>query len=419
MRALWRSPWPWLLLWLASRVWTWQDWSEHWTHIANDVRYYFGNLSNPALGDQRLVEYPVPVVWFLDILRILGPDQHSYLVVFALAMALLDLGLTYALWRTGRMEAVAFWIAFVHCYGSLVWFRYDMVPAMAVALAALWVTRHPRRAGAMVALGASLKLWPALLILPLVGRHRPGMARLQAFGVVGFTMALLAFAGGGFRRLLSPLTWQDDRGLQIEAIPATWLMWQHGQPEHFAWFVRFSQYNAFEIYGPGTETWLAIASALMALSVAIAVAMGVVVWRRGALPADVLTLCMVAVVAGMLVANKTFSPQYLIWLGAPLAVLLVESHRRMQWQAAVLGVVGLVVAALTRQVYPVRYGGLISNPGDTDDTVVLVVRNLLLVGLWLLSTTWAWYHLLRRPRARRPIAHKHWDEAEVVAHTTH
>lgn len=411
----WASPWPWLLVWTVSRLWMHRDWTRHWTHIANDVRYYEQSLALPGLGDRRLVEYPVPVVWLLDSLRLIGPDPDSYLVVFALAMAALDLVMMVLLWRTGRIWAVVFWILFVHAYGSLLWYRYDMVPALAVGLAALWVCSHPRRSGAMVALGASLKLWPALLVLPLVGLHRPGRARLRAFLIVGALMALLAFAGGGWDRLLSPLTWQDDRGLQVEAIPATWLMWQHAFSGQMRWIVEFSSFNAFEVFGPGVDLWLTVASWLMALVVLSAAGMGVVAWRRGALPADVLTLCLVSLVAGMLVANKTFSPQYLIWLGAPLAALVVESGRRLRWRATVLAALGLVLAYLTRQVYPVRYGGIVSNPrGDETDTLVLVARNLLLVLFWILSTGWAWGLLASHPSHPRPAGPGELDEADIV-----
>ena len=391
---------PWAVLWIVTRLWIFTDWSQHQRHIWNDVRYYYSWMSQPDLGMNRLVEYPVPVLWVLGLIALPARSVEDYVLLFGLAMAVLDAVFTIVLFRRGSMRAVLFWIVFVLGFGGLIWFRYDMVPALVVGLAALYVTRHPKVAGALVAAGAALKLWPALLIAPLIGRHRAGRQRMIWFGLTGAGLALLALVTSSPARLTSPLTFQSDRGLQIEAIPATWLMAQRVTLP--GWRVEYSSHNAFEIFGPGVETWLQVADLTMAVVVICALGMGLMAWLHRSLPADVLTLAMVAVVAGMLVANKTFSPQYLVWLAAPVAALIVEAKSRwMTAVAATIGVLCLVLAWFTQQVYPVQYAGLIGNPlGAAEATEVLVVRNVVMVAVWLIAQTCALIALLRGTTTR-------------------
>lgn len=385
----------WGVLWVITRAWIFADWSAHHRYIWNDVRYYYAWMAQPNLGMNRLVEYPVPVLWILGLLVIPAREVNDYVLLFGLAMAALDAAFTIVLFRRGSIRAVMFWTVFVLAFGGLIWFRYDMAPAMVVGLAALYVTKHPRVAGALVAAGASLKLWPALLIAPLVGRHRAGRSRVIWFAITGAGLALLALVTSSPARLTSPLTFQSDRGLQIEAVPATWLMAQ--RVASTAWSVQFSSHNAFEVFGPGVDTWLKVADLTMAVVVACALGMGAMAWFHRSLPADVLTLAMVAVVAGMLVANKTFSPQYLVWLATPIAALVVEAKsRRMYHLAATLALACLALAWLTQQVYPVHYAGLIGNPhSSAESTEVLVVRNVLMVVVWLVAQFAAILALLR------------------------
>lgn len=396
----------WIVLWIVSRGLVYREWAEHARFITNDVKYYYYWLGRHDLGWDRLVEYPVPVVWVLGMFVLPTLNQGDYVLMFALGMATLDALFSWALYRRGQMWALLFWIAFITCYGGLLWFRYDMVPALVVGLAALWVTRQPRAAGALVGAGAALKLWPALLMAPLIGRHRPGWERVIGFTLSGGILALLSFLAAGQSRLVSPLTWQSGRGLQIESIPATLLMWRHARAGGEQWDVHMSKYNAFEIFGPGVAEWSKISDISMVLAVMSAVGMALVVWWRRAMPADVLALAMVAIVCTMLVANKTFSPQYLLWLGTPLAALVAESRGlAMRLISGTLALLALPLAWLTQQVYPRRYGGIIRNPiADTDDIQVLVVRNLLLVGITAVALAAAWWALLRRPgRPVRPL----------------
>ena len=104
-------------------------------------------------------------------------------------------------------------------------------------------------------------------------------------------------------------------------------------------------------------------------------------------------LLMVLVITVTIVTNKTFSPQYMMWLGGPLAALLVAAGRAPREQQApnwrslkalTFWVLGLTLA--TQFVYPILYEPLVhGGPLLILATIVLVLRNLAMVvfAVWL------------------------------------
>ena len=112
-------------------------------------------------------------VWFTASLPYRSTAFNSWLPVFALSMLLLDGLVATMLFKHGSVGASVFWILFIGACGPIVWFRFDMLTAAAVALACLWLNRHPATSGALIGLGAAIKLWPALLIAPMSAPRPP------------------------------------------------------------------------------------------------------------------------------------------------------------------------------------------------------------------------------------------------------
>ena len=198
--------------------------------MVGDVYYYHRKLRALfEVGlDQTLNEYPTPVVWILLLpYGVTGGSRVGYLVAFLALMLLLDAAFTYALYRSaGRRHdrAVDFWLLFVFLIGALSYLRFDLLPAVLAGGALLAARRRPWVTGALTGLGAAVKLWPALLI-PSFLAYRPDRRPAGiAFVAVGFGLAAVSLLAGGWSRLVSPLTWQSDRGLQIESIWAVPLM---------------------------------------------------------------------------------------------------------------------------------------------------------------------------------------------------
>ncbi|MCL2315970.1 MAG: hypothetical protein FWC46_02640 [Actinomycetia bacterium] len=384
---------------IMAAVWFGRSW-----YIVADVAYYAQQLG--ADGTHGLREYPTPVVWLLwGLFQAAGRDPARFFHLFVVMMLVLDAITTALLWHLASRRAALYWTVFIALVGPLVWSRLDLVPACLVAWALLLVRRRPAAAGVALALGAAAKFWPALLIGPLLsGRDEPGR-RARGFLVAGGAAALASLAIDGWSRTISPLVWQADRGLQIESVPATWLMLRHVVDP--AVTVSYTVFNAYQVTGPGESAWLAVSSVLTVAAVALALVLGWIVggggagwpgqdWRATRLVerqddlAWARVTSAVAIVGAVIVANKTLSPQYVIWLAGPLALLAGQALDRPRRTAPLLlGALGLAVALATQQIYPLHYDGLTHNPGGAQVSALLAVRNLLLVVMTVVATIWA------------------------------
>jgi len=233
-------------------------------------------------------------------------------------------------------------------------------------------------------LGAAIKLWPALLIGAFLSHRSDRRPAGVAFVVVGFGLALISLIFGGWSRLISPLTWQSDRGLQIESIWATPLMLARAaRPGR--WIVDMSQYQAYEIFGPGVDVWVMISSAATVLGLAMIILLTIRAFRHDGSTPTAIGFVVLATVAIMTITNKTLSPQYLLWVGGPMAALLAyRPQATSDEQPAISRIAGqaLVLALLTQLVYPLFYDSYLGRHGQVliiVSTVVTAIRNLALV----------------------------------------
>jgi hypothetical protein len=397
-------------LWLLTRALSIVVLSTAERLVVGDVYYYWRKVS--ALAEAGLPgtlrEYPTPVVWFLSLPHVAGGGSRvGYLVAFVVLMLALDGVLTYALWRSAgrrRDRAIDFWLLYVFLVGPLCYTRFDMVPAVLAGGALLAARRRPWLTGALTGLGAAIKLWPALLAGAFAVRRRGRGAMLGAFVGVGFGLAGLSLVTGGWSRLLSPLTWQSGRGLQIESVWATPLMLARAASPA-TWEVRYSAFQAYEVFGPGVAAFLTVSDVATVLGLLVTVALFVRGFRSPEVDAVGLGLLVLATIAITTITNKTLSPQYLLWLGGPAAALLLSRggrgagwHRRLVRLAVWL----LVLALLTQLTYPLLYNGILGR-GDRAfmvvSTAVTSLRNLTLLGITVALCRLAWLALPGRSRA--------------------
>ena len=385
--------------------------------VVGDVFYYHRKINALfTVGlDRTLFEYPTPVVWILWLpYGASFGNRVGYLVAFVIFMLVLDALFTYALWRaTGRRHntAIDFWLIFVPLIGPLSYLRFDMLPAVLAGGALLAARRKPWVTGALTGLGAAIKLWPALLIGAFLSYRADRRQAGITFVIVGFGLALISLIFGGWARLISPLTWQSDRGLQIESIWATPLMLARAvRPEH--WLVDISQYQAYEIFGQGVAVWITISNVATVLGLVLIILLTVRAFRYDGSTPVAIGFVIVATVAIMTITNKTLSPQYLLWLGGPMAGLLVlRPHASPEEQTPINRMAGqlLVLALLTQLVYPLFYDGYLGSQGEMMiilSTVVTAVRNIALVFFTVESCWLAWRMLATPARDRTALTHR-------------
>lgn len=397
-----RSPRMVLLVWSLARLGVFLTWGLVAPETQGDVVYYYRQIDHMLLAGPEVTmrEYPTPVLWLLALPWYVGfGSQRGYVVAFVILMLVLDAAFTWTLWRRGgrlRAHAVLFWTFFVAFIGPTIYLRFDLITSVLAGWSLLLLLRRQwLGSGALAGVGAAIKLWPALLWPALGG----GSARHRIWASVGFwgtgtALALASLLWAGWDRLVSPLGWQSGRGLQVESIWASvpMLLRALGIGDYA---VTISRYQAFEIYGTGVAVWTAAASIATVIGLLGLVVAYLIWWRRGHGTAMEATALMLLVILVMIVTNKTFSPQYMIWLGGPAAaacaMLGMRSAESPRYRADLrrlwLICLGILAATiLTGIVFPIGYDPLVRDTWQAGwlrlpVTIVLVARNVLVCAL--------------------------------------
>ncbi|MBO1337585.1 DUF2029 domain-containing protein [Streptomyces sp. VRA16 Mangrove soil] len=300
----------------------------------------------------------------------------TYFQAFVTLTLATDALVTYVLARGGREARGAWlWVAGLPLLLHLPLARYDVQVTAFAVLALLAFANSPRTAGVFAALGALVKVWPALA---LIGAPR-GRATREAWGAaLASAAALLALLAVAFDAPFAFLREQGARGVQIESLGGTGLM----IARHFGWpgQVRY-RYGAFEFVGPHVEL---VAAVSLGLTVA---AFGVLLWWRArarvwseATPYDA-ALCAVLMFT---VTSRVISPQYLVWLLGLAAVCLTSRYTTQRPVAWLV----LAAAALSALAYPVLYAEVMA--GTWTGCAVMGARNALLLGGVLVSFRSLW-----------------------------
>jgi len=387
-----------VVAWLAGRGFVVWEMVRPYAWSTGDVSYFRISLDSASASGVAhvLTEYPFPAVGVLAVPAWLASlsGQHShYAVAFAALGLLTDAGFAVALWWSGRRWALWCWVLAIPLMGPVSYSRFDLVPGVLVGATLLAVPRFPRASGAFLAFATGVKLWPAMILPTLVASVR------RRGEVVAVVLAIGAVLGGGtlwvggWSRLVSPLTYQFDRGLEIEAVAATpaiigW--WR--QPD--TWNIAYAHSLSYEVTGPGVRFLLGLTTLLTLVFVAGLARAWVLSFRRRSSP-QVLVWTALAAVTGFMTTGKVLSPQYFLWLlpatAAGLAV--VGGRSLLRWSVVLLAATGL-----TQLVFPVWFGGLTLRDGDVGSVVpTLVLRNVLLVILFGWAAREAWW-AMRHPR---------------------
>ena len=366
--------------------------------VRGDVVYFHQQLGRlPELGlGGTLVEYPVPAASLLGIPALLGDSRTAYAAQFLLLVALVDAALLFVLFRADggrRGRSTDFWLLLAPLIGPIMFNRFDLVPAALVAAAVIVAARRPALAGALIATGAAVKLWPAALFPALLARQRGRAAATASFVAVGGTLAVVSLLVAGFDRLVSPLTWQSDRGLQIESVWATPLAIARALGSDSI-TSQYSAYNAWETVGPGTGSMLAVASVASLAGLAVIVALCGRAIRAGTISPSAFALVAVAITAVVIVTSKTFSPQYLLWLAGAVAATLAVTHQTEAASTARrLALTTLAMALLSQVLFPTTYTWLLDMHGPwalATATAVLTARNALVLTFTVAAVRAAW-----------------------------
>lgn len=328
--------------------------------------------------------YPYPAL--LPMLAVLpfGPEGDG--IAWLLLMAALNVVAMVAVAgvHRGGLRALAgwWWLVFLVALGPIALGRIDTVTVALSLIAAGILGDHPRWAGALIAAAAWVKVWPGALLLAALVALRARWQVLRGFLTVSITVIAFGLVLGAGLALLTPLTEQSRRGLQVESVVSTPWMWAAAlDPDAVS--IRYGQdILTWQVWGPGSEATALLVTPVLAVVVAAIIALGVIAARRGAVEARLLPPLVLALVAALIVVNKVGSPQFATWIAVPVVLgLIVRAHGGVSF--TVPAGLALAIAALTQVMYPVQYGAVLN--AEIWMLVVLTVRNL----TYLMLLVWA------------------------------
>lgn len=241
-------------------------------------------------------------------------EVNTYFLLTALVMCLFGLVATWFLAGTHRgrpWDALYFVLSPSLLATGLI--NWDLM-AVALVAGALWAWSRdrPLLVGVLIGLGAATKLYPLFLLGPILvvawRRSQLGSFGLAAVGAAAawFVANLPAWVTG-FEQWKVFWRFNSDRGADLGSV---WLLLSH-------------QGHTFTSGTINLWSWVLFGAVCVAVAV-----LGVTVRH----PPRVAQLAFL-VVAGFLLVNKVYSPQYVLWL-LPLAVLARPRWRDLLiWQA--------------------------------------------------------------------------------------
>ncbi|MGW6016217.1 glycosyltransferase 87 family protein [Streptomyces sp. NPDC055210] len=331
------------------------------------ARWYGVLATGTFPSGDRLWQYPPgagPVLLSPGLLP--GLTYFQAFVTLTLATDLLvAVVLTRAGTRPGRsLRGAALWTAALPLLLHIPLARYDVQVTAFAVISLLALSRSTRACGAFAALGALVKVWPALT---LIGTPR-GRTTREAWTAAAVTAGVLLLTLAAlFRDPFDFLHQQSGRGVQIESLGGTALSFAH----HAGWPGQVGyRYGAMEFTGPYVTS---IAAVSLALTVAAFGAL--LLWRLRArrwTPATPYDAALSAVLL-FTVTSRVISPQYLVWLIGLAAVCLTSRHTTQRPVATLVA----AAAAVSSLAYPVLYDDVVAC--TWTGTLLMLVRNGLLV----------------------------------------
>jgi uncharacterized membrane protein YuzA (DUF378 family) len=327
------------------------------------------------------VEYPPGALVLFVAPALVTTGTSAYFWTFAALMAIagaLGVFLTSAaLERLGRSRrarrcVLALLAISPLAFGGVLLTRFDLVVAALVAGATLSLLHDRARAAAiLLGIGAAVKLYPLLLVPLLVvwvwrrrGRHEAVVTSALVLGVTAIAyVPFLVLAPDG----VAESVWRQlSRPLQIESLGAGALVVLHDVADLEV--VVETSSGSQNLVGT-TAAAVAVASSLV--GIAAIVFLGVS-FAREPVTDERLVRFAAAVLVAFVAFGKVLSPQFLVWLLFPLA--LVAGRR-----GAAAGACFAVAAVATAIWFPWRYFDL---PRELDPLIgsLVVLRGLALVG---------------------------------------
>jgi hypothetical protein len=350
-----------------------------WKHLFDDLEVYqrwgLQLAEGQVPSNDPMWQYPPLAAFVFGAIGALGAHPWMFVLLFVAVDVAISVLLARDAQRSGRWHGFAVWLAAPLLIGPLMYGRYDVIPT-AFALAGLMAAAVPLAAGAILAVGGALKVWPAVMALALSQR-----AWLRgAAGAVVATVGVVVVSAWAFPTVISGFVSNGEaRGLQTESVAALPFMWARlfvgdsAIPEAF-------RYGSSEVGHPWADAiapWLVPLTGLGLLLLIAARALG----RLDRVP--VADIAFVAIL-WLMVTSRVLSPQYNVWLVGMAALVWAAGSPAMRRATIPVAVTAIAAQAL----YPFAYidivdGGFIGVAIQTVRIIALLASLALAVlALW-------------------------------------
>ncbi len=352
-------------------------------------------VHNYWVGIDSAWVYPIVALIPMLLAMAFGPDQYAatWLSMIMLLNAV-AFGFVTGWGRSRERSGVAWWwIGFLVLLGPIALARIDAVTVALAIVGVLLIASRPGAASIVLAIAMWVKVWPVALIAAAAIALKDRLRIIAGVVVTSAVIMVVALLIGAGPNVLSFITQQTGRGLQIEAPVSTLWLWQAaaGVPDTYVYYDR--NILTYQIQGNGVDVAAALMTPLLLLVVAAVAFLGLRATRSGVPAGDLFPALALALVTALIAFNKVGSPQFVSWLAVPIVLGIATSAAGHGRSFRVPAVLGLAIAALTQFIYPLLYNSLLTV--EPFMLVVITVRNL----LYFVLLGWAIYGIATAPRS--------------------
>lgn len=381
-----RSPRLWIFLgvWVLTRamivanVGFWHDGPIEFEDVFRYEDWSNEIVEMGALPATDTWQYPPGAAAVMLIPRLSGGEFPESFIVMMLLFDLVGLGLIASFGRREERDAgVWVWLLGMPALYAFPILRFDLVPTVIAMAALLALARRPLWFGALAGIGATIKVWPILVLFGEWDRRRLSRALAAA---VAACLAVLIASTIAFGDSSGFLGEQSGRGLQMESVAALpWYVRDLVTGEAVPQMVRYGSYEIPSAAADTVADLLKFAS-LLALAAAAAWWWG----RDRAIRAGRSDLAnaatgydfVFAIVLVLVVVSRVLSPQFMIWLLGLAAFVLCSRDSRLRVPAWIVFGATFVPALSSTQGTILRNSALLVAAAYSVWTLAMALRDV-------------------------------------------
>jgi len=263
-----------------------------WHKEYSDVWFFRWFALNPNFPyDKKIIEYPVIVGIFIQIMGLMGQDALGYYIFSSMSLIGFALLASYFLYKIlilygfDKKNLYYFWI-FAPSFFLFVIYNFDIIAVFFCVLTLYFFKKNMDKSASLaLSLGFATKFYPILFLVPMILKRgtKAGMKIIIVF-FVSFFIVNSYFIVNNFEGWLKIYTFHSSRVPNPDSI----------------WGITFSLFPKMNVNFINSFTLIAFSISYI-----------LIVWKKR--KDSLINLWFISLLL-FLILNKIFSPQYTIWL---------------------------------------------------------------------------------------------------------